>query len=305
MFKFDQEKYWQKYNEVEMERSAGLKFNMSFKEALDHFFRNEPGKRRMFLIKDLLDKEEKAGKIAKKITNILEVGLDFFKDKKILDVGTGSGGAAVFFSKAGADVIGIDTNEGFLKLARIRARENDLKLDFMAGDATNSGFKDNCFDFLFADQVIEHVKDVDGLFKEAHRILKPGGHLFMQFPNKWQIREVHCDGLFFVSFLPNALATFYLCLRKKRKWELVFLPWGVWHKWPSTIFRLLEKNGFSIIYKDYPPLIGDLEADAAQKYKNRKFMQNRFSAAIFKALYYLKELLKRSQSNVNVMALKR
>jgi len=42
---------------------------------------------------------------------------------------------------------------------------------------------DASVDMLVASQVIEHVADTDGLIKEFHRVLKPGGYLVLGTPN--------------------------------------------------------------------------------------------------------------------------
>ena len=60
-----------------------------------------------------------------------------------------------------------------------------------------SGIADNSFDFAVTFQVIEHIKDDKAFISEIHRVLKPGGKLFLSTPNRlmsltrnpWHIRE--------------------------------------------------------------------------------------------------------------------
>ena len=60
-----------------------------------------------------------------------------------------------------------------------------------------SGIADNSFDFAVTFQVIEHIQDDNTFIKEIHRVLKPGGMLFLTTPNRpmsltrnpWHIRE--------------------------------------------------------------------------------------------------------------------
>lgn len=44
--------------------------------------------------------------------------------------------------------------------------------------ASEMWFKDGMFDVIFSNAVFEHVKDAEGVLKEAFRVLKPGGGLY-------------------------------------------------------------------------------------------------------------------------------
>lgn len=60
-----------------------------------------------------------------------------------------------------------------------------------------AGIADNSFDFAVTFQVIEHIQDDKAFIREIHRVLKPGGKLFLSTPNRlmsltrnpWHIRE--------------------------------------------------------------------------------------------------------------------
>ncbi|HNW54509.1 MAG TPA: class I SAM-dependent methyltransferase, partial [Bacteroidales bacterium] len=60
-----------------------------------------------------------------------------------------------------------------------------------------AGIADNSFDFAVTFQVIEHIQDDKAFISEIHRVLKPGGKLFLSTPNRlmsltrnpWHIRE--------------------------------------------------------------------------------------------------------------------
>jgi SAM-dependent methyltransferase len=53
-------------------------------------------------------------------------------------------------------------------------------------------FPDNSFDCVVNNQVLEHVKDLDSVLAEMHRVLKPNGRLLTLCPSSEVIYEGHC-----------------------------------------------------------------------------------------------------------------
>lgn len=77
-------------------------------------------------------------------------------DRPILDVGTGTGRAALLLSRGGAHVTGIDASEEMLAVARQRAAEQGAKVRFLVGDAHAIDFPDRSFDVAVALRVLMH-----------------------------------------------------------------------------------------------------------------------------------------------------
>ena len=57
------------------------------------------------------------------------------KDRSILDVGTGTGRAALLLARGGARVTAVDASEEMLAVARRRAADESVNVDFLLGDA--------------------------------------------------------------------------------------------------------------------------------------------------------------------------
>ena len=51
-------------------------------------------------------------------------------------------------------------------------------------DLGNLSFPNDYYDFIYSYHVLEHVPDPKIVLRELHRVLKPGGNLFIGFPNK-------------------------------------------------------------------------------------------------------------------------
>lgn len=52
-------------------------------------------------------------------------------------------------------------------------------------DVGHLPFRDRSFDLLISMSVIEHLDDPGRVFREFHRVLKPGGKLILQTPNRY------------------------------------------------------------------------------------------------------------------------
>lgn len=93
----------------------------------------------------------------------------------VLDVGCGRG---VFTkeigTRAGGDIIGCDLAEDSLHAIPVPA---------CAADACKLPFPDASFGSVTAVLLIEHLPDPSEFIAESRRILKPGGHLYLLYPN--------------------------------------------------------------------------------------------------------------------------
>ena len=98
---------------------------------------------------------------------------------RVLDVGSGIGGAAFHLAKNfGADVIGIDLAPEMIAIGLERAREWDApkNVHFIVGDVLTEKF-DAPFDVIWSRDALMHIPDKPRLFKRLYDLLTPGGHL--------------------------------------------------------------------------------------------------------------------------------
>lgn len=105
----------------------------------------------------------------------------------VLDVGCGTGNYLVALEKeTGCRGYGIDPSEEMLA----RARPRSSTLGFRVGSAERLDFPDSCFDLVLSTDVIHHVHRVGGcpaFFREAHRVLRPGGKVCTVTDSEWVI----------------------------------------------------------------------------------------------------------------------
>jgi ubiquinone/menaquinone biosynthesis C-methylase UbiE len=112
---------------------------------------------------------EHLGNLAKKSDRALEIGFG---------TGYGTRHASKFFSHINAIEVDIET----VNFAKEKFSSSSITYDSF--DGKSIPFPDNSFDLVYSFQVIEHVqKDLEFL-REAKRVLKPNGILFISTPNR-------------------------------------------------------------------------------------------------------------------------
>ena len=122
-------------------------------------------------------------------------------DRPILDVGTGTGRAALLFSRGGAIVTAIDASEEMLAIARKRAAEQGAAIKFMVGDVHALDFPDRSFDVAVALRVLMHSPKwrlgINELCRVADRLViidYPSRSSIALFQSLWR-RMIHRLGV--------------------------------------------------------------------------------------------------------------
>jgi ubiquinone/menaquinone biosynthesis C-methylase UbiE len=91
--------------------------------------------------------------------------------RRILDVGTGTGRAALLFGRGGARVTAIDASEQMLEVARARAAAEGAKnIKFARGDAHALDFADRSFDVVCCLRVVMHTPNWRRVIGELCRV---------------------------------------------------------------------------------------------------------------------------------------
>jgi len=98
----------------------------------------------------------------------------------VLDLGAGIAGPARQLAKdRQVTVVAIDLTESFCRDAAALSRAVGLDRAVLpcCGNATRLPFPDNCFDLVWTQHAAMNIPDKAGLYREAARVLKPGGRL--------------------------------------------------------------------------------------------------------------------------------
>ena len=107
---------------------------------------------------------------------------------RVLDAGCGSGHYAEYFLNAGAAVVAIDVTPQFVEIA---SRHLGNRATVIHHDLSEplAFAKDDTFDLVFSNLVLDHIAEWEPIFSEFHRVLRPHGTLVISFPHPftdWQ-----------------------------------------------------------------------------------------------------------------------
>ncbi len=150
------------------------------------------------------------------VTQALIEGGSLTRDSRVLESGCGTGNYVLALQDAaGCACWGIDRSEEML--AHARARAGDVA--FALGDATHLGFADNSFDLVFSVDVIHHIEAKTDFYKEAYRLLVPGGRLCTMTDSEELIRNSMVLSRYFPETVPVNIAR-YPTVNEHREWMM-------------------------------------------------------------------------------------
>jgi 2-polyprenyl-6-hydroxyphenyl methylase/3-demethylubiquinone-9 3-methyltransferase len=101
----------------------------------------------------------------------------------VLDIGCGAGTQCRMWAQRGHRVTGIDVSAPLIATAGRRAREAGLGIRFDVGSATELPYADATQDVVLLPQLLEHVPDWQRCLREAVRVLRPRGLLYLSTSN--------------------------------------------------------------------------------------------------------------------------
>ena len=101
--------------------------------------------------------------------------------RRVLDVGTGTGRAALLLAKAAADVTGVDASEQMLAIARERAQGAGGSIRFLQRDAHALEFADRSFEVAISLRVLMHSPRWRVALSELCRV--SSGRVIFDYPS--------------------------------------------------------------------------------------------------------------------------
>ena len=113
--------------------------------------------------------------------------LDVVRDKRVLDIASGSGYGSQLLAGSASSVVGVDVSPGAVAYAS--TEHGGSNLEFRVGDAENIPVDDASIDVVVTFETIEHVADYERFVAEIDRVLAPGGVALISTPNDLEFIE--------------------------------------------------------------------------------------------------------------------
>ncbi len=101
--------------------------------------------------------------------------------ESILEAGYGSGILLPSLARIGDSVSGIDLQSDPVEVGRAMSRLGvDCRLE--QGDILDDIFPEQSFDLIVSISVLEHIRDLEPVFRQFYRLLRPSGNLLIGMP---------------------------------------------------------------------------------------------------------------------------
>lgn len=113
--------------------------------------------------------------------------------RKVIEVGCGRGTIGLYCREyLGLDVTLLDNEEDAIQIAREAFAAHGLDATFVVGDALHTDLPDDAFDATLSIGLAEHLDNVEELFAEQLRILRPGGLMIsLNIPKKFSVQYLN------------------------------------------------------------------------------------------------------------------
>lgn len=97
---------------------------------------------------------------------------------RCFEIGCGTGKNTVWFAEKAKHVTAVDLSEEML--AKAKEKVSSKKVEFKQADITKDWtFRNGLYDLVSFSLVLEHINDLDHIFKEVAASLNSGGHVYI------------------------------------------------------------------------------------------------------------------------------
>jgi len=147
----------------------------------------------------------------------------------ILDIGCGGGLLSEPMTRLGANVTGIDASIKNINIAKLHAKKNNLKINYLCSSPEKLKIQKK-FDVILNMEIVEHVEDINFFINSCSKLLKK-------------------NGLMFIATLNKTLKSYMFAIIGA-EYVLRWLPIGThdWEKFvrPEDLKKILNKNNLKL-----------------------------------------------------------
>jgi ubiquinone/menaquinone biosynthesis C-methylase UbiE len=125
-----------------------------------------------------------AGRVVEHLSRVTDLD-----GKRVLEIGAGTGRDSFPIAERGGRVVQLDYAVNSLNLLKKISEEVNIPVEIVGGDTFALPFPDGTFDIVFHQGLLEHFRPsvAQKLVEENVRVLKPGGLLLIDVPQRYHI----------------------------------------------------------------------------------------------------------------------
>ena len=192
---------------------------------------------------------------------------------KVVDIGCAVGSQSIVWAKEGHQMFSIDINQGLVDIAKQRAQEQDVDIDFRIGSATELPWDDAIADVCILPELLEHVEDWQSCLNEVIRMAKPNATVYVSTSNVLCPKQYEFDlpgYSWYPGFIKKHLVK--LSVTTKRHWvSHADYPAVHWFSY-FQLKKYFSKHGF--ICKDMFDLIVESKQGGAKYWAAKLICSN-------------------------------
>jgi SAM-dependent methyltransferase len=166
---------------------------------------------------------------------------------RVLEIGAAQGTYLTALSRLGFQAQGVEPWEPAIETSAELSKRTGVQTDIAPGRGEQLPFEADTFDLVLAISVMEHVDDPMAVFREARRVLKPGGGFYFYTGSRLHPRQVEIAGFPLFPWYPTRVQ------RRIMRWAVEKRPHLVGHTQKPAVHwytpwgtrRMLRKAGFS------------------------------------------------------------
>ncbi len=162
-------------------------------------------------------------------------------NKKVLEIGCGTGILTQELAKTNNNIFALDISPELLAITRKRV--NSRRVRFFVGNAYQTKFKSNYFDYVVGSSVLHHL-DIDSALGEIYRLLKDGGKFIFTEPNMLNPQIALERNVPLIRKIANNSPD-----------ETAFIKWQIKKKLAAAGFNRIAVKNFDFLHPLIPKLL--------------------------------------------------
>jgi SAM-dependent methyltransferase len=187
--------------------------------------------------KDVEQVYSNEGRILQQLLRVCDL-----RGKSVLEVGAGTGRDSFPLTEYGAKVVQLDYSVNSLQILKSLSEGLHIETNIVGGDTFKLPFRDETFDVVFHQGLLEHFRQPQALalLKENIRVLKSGGLLLVDVPQRYHLYTLAKHLLMALDkWFGGWERSFSVAELKSRMQELGLTPVHVYGEWmvPSFFYR--------------------------------------------------------------------